>query len=147
MNSFNKILVPVDFSPHSDKAIQTAADLARRYEAPLSLLHVYEPVAYALPEGYVMHTADQLVQLLAELSKSLDRARELAVQAGAPTVDAKQVDGVAHREVVEYARTGGYDLIVMGSHGRKGLDRLLMGSVAEKVVRNAPCSVLCVRSS
>ncbi|HEX2732622.1 MAG TPA: universal stress protein [Polyangiaceae bacterium] len=147
MKSFKKILVPVDFSKHSDEAVQTASDIAKRYGATLTLLHVYEPVAYALPEGYVLYTADQLTQLLAEFEKSLAKAKSDALATGVSAVDARQVDGIAHHEITELARKENYDLIVMGTHGRRGLNRLMMGSVAEKVLRNAPCPVLSVHAN
>jgi nucleotide-binding universal stress UspA family protein len=147
MKAFKKILVPTDFSAHSDEAIRVACDLAQRYGATISVLHVYEPVAYTLPEGYLLHTPDQLTLLFAEWARRLDQAKTLARQWGAPHVDSQQVDGIPYEEIAESARTGGYDLIVMGTHGRRGLDRLVMGSVAEKVLRHASCPVMCVRAT
>jgi universal stress protein A len=147
MKPFKKILVPVDFSAHSDEAIRVAADLSQRYDGSVSLLYVYEPVAYSLPEGYVLYTPFQLEVLFAELAKSMQKARDTAIESGARNVDTRQVDGAPAREVTEIARTDCYDLIVMGSHGRRGFNRLLMGSVAEKVLRLASCPVLCVKAS
>jgi nucleotide-binding universal stress UspA family protein len=146
MRPFKKILVPVDFSPHSDEAIRTVADLARRYEASVTLAHVYEVVAYALPEGYVLQTATQLADMLTEFSKLLAAAKAKAEAAGAPRVETIQLQGSPAWQIVDFATSKGFDLIVMGTHGRTGLKHALIGSVAERVVRLAPCPVLTVRA-
>lgn len=145
MRPFKKILVPVDFSAHSEEAIRVAADLSQRYDAAVTLLHVYEPVAYALPEGYVLYTPLQLESLLSELGKALEVSRKKAVESGARNVEARQIDGAPAHEIAEFARTGNFDLVVMGSHGRRGFNRLLMGSVAENVMRQVQCPVLSVK--
>jgi nucleotide-binding universal stress UspA family protein len=147
MKPFTKIIVPVDFSPHSDAAIRIAADLSRKYEASVTLVHVYEPVAYALPEGYVLYTADQLASLLSTFEQRLAAAREIAQREGTISPDTKLLQGSAGSEIVDYAQKNGFDLIVMGTHGRTGLKHALMGSVAEKVLRRAHCPVLTVRAS
>jgi nucleotide-binding universal stress UspA family protein len=146
MKPFNKILVPVDFSVHAAKAIAAAADLSRRYEAPLTLVHVYEPIAYALPEGYVLYTPTQLADMLTEFGKRLAAAKRDAEAAGALQVGTEQLQGWPAIEIVDYATQKGFDLIVMGTHGRKGIKHALMGSVAERVVRTAPCPVLTLKA-
>jgi nucleotide-binding universal stress UspA family protein len=145
MKSFKKILVPVDFSPHSEEAIRAAADVSRRYEASVTLVHVYEIVAYALPEGYMFQTPDQLAGVMTEFQKLLASAKSLAEKAGALQVQTTQLQGSAAYEIVEFAKKEGFDLIVMGTHGRTGFKHALMGSVAERVLRMAPCPVLTVR--
>jgi nucleotide-binding universal stress UspA family protein len=146
MKPFNKILVPVDFSVHAAKAIAAAADLSRRYEAPLTLVHVYEPIAYGLPEGYVLYTPTQLADMLTEFGKRLAAAKRDAEAAGALQVGTEQLQGWPAIEIVDYATQKGFDLIVMGTHGRKGIKHALMGSVAERVVRTAPCPVLTLKA-
>lgn len=146
MKPFTKILVPVDFSPHSDEAVGYAADLAQRYQAALLLVHVYEPVAYALPEGYVPYTPDQLASMLATSEGLLSRAKEQALAAGAVNVQTRQLQGSVASEIAEFATEQRVDLIVMGTHGRRGINRALMGSVAETVLRRAPCPVLAVKA-
>jgi nucleotide-binding universal stress UspA family protein len=146
MKPFTKILVPVDFSAHSQEATRTAADLAQRYGAGLTLLHVNEPLTYAFPDGYMLYNTEQVAAQLEQVSKALERAKELALASGAPHVDALRLDGIAHREITDHARLNGFDLIVIGTHGRRGIERLLMGSVAERVLRQANCPVLCVRA-
>src|SRR5688572_13036410 len=91
---FQKILVPVDFSPDAGHAIRYAADLSRRYEATVCLVHLFQPVAYAVPDGLVIYTPPQLAQLLAEFQKLLDAAKRDALAAGALEVDTKLLQGV-----------------------------------------------------
>jgi nucleotide-binding universal stress UspA family protein len=147
MKPFSKILVPVDFSNHSAEAVRYAADLSRRYEASVTLAHIYQPVAYALPEGYVLYTVAQLASMMSEFEKQLEAAKAHAQAAGALSVDTKVLQGVVSSEIVSFAERSDHDLIVMGTHGRTGLKHALLGSVAEKVVRKAPCPVLTVRST
>lgn len=146
MAPFKKILVPTDHSRHSAEAIRCAADLARRYEAAITLVYVFEPVTYALPEGHVMQSPPQLQELQGAFEQRLQQAAADAKTAGAPVVDAKVLTGPVAAELTDFAQQGQYDLIVMGTHGRTGLRHLVLGSVAEKVVRTAPCAVLTVRA-
>lgn len=145
MKPFGRILVPVDFSAHSAEAIRCAADLSPRYDAPVTLVHVFQPVEYALPEGYVLFATSQLASMMAEFEKQLDAAKADAEAAGALRVETKLLQGMVSSEIVTFAEGSGHDLIVMGTHGRTGLRRALLGSVAEQVVRRAPCPVLTVR--
>ena len=145
MKPFTKILIPVDFSSHSDEAVRFAADLSRRYEASVTLVHVYEIVAYALPDGYILYTESQLASMMSEFERLLEAAKANAEAAGALRVDTKMLQGVVSSEIVGFAEDGGYDLIIMGTHGRTGLKHALLGSVAEQVIRKAPCPVMTVR--
>jgi nucleotide-binding universal stress UspA family protein len=145
MKPFEKILVPVDFGLHSAEAMRRAVDVAGHYGASLTLIYVYEPLDYALPEGYALYTPEHVGQLLDEFRERL-RAAAGEVQAmGAQSVAHEVLSGPAASEIVEFARARGMDLIVMGTHGRRGLSHLLMGSVAERVLRTAPCPVLTVK--
>jgi nucleotide-binding universal stress UspA family protein len=146
MSHFKRILVPFDFTAHSSEAMRIASDLAQRYEGSVTLLHVYEPVTYLLPEGYVMYTPEQLASITVEFQKRLDAARIDAEAAGAPVVETYLLEGSPAAEITEHAKEHGYDLIVMGTHGRTGISHVLMGSVAEKVVRTAHCPVLTLRA-
>jgi universal stress protein A len=144
MTTIRKILVPTDFSPHADEAMRLASDLSRRYEAPLTLAYVYEPVSYALPDGLVMYTAPQLSELSARFDERLADAQKKAIDAGAVRVERRLLQGFIGNEITNLAAEGGFDLIVMGTHGRRGFQRLLLGSIAERVMRTAPCPVLTV---
>jgi nucleotide-binding universal stress UspA family protein len=142
---FHRILVPTDFSADAQQANRAASELSRIYSAPLTLVHVYDLVAYPLPEGYVMYTPGQLARMWAEFEERLARARSDARDAGAVQPDSRLLQGLTAAEIVRFAKEGGYDLIVMGTHGRSGLARVLLGSVAARVVRTAVCPVLTVK--
>jgi nucleotide-binding universal stress UspA family protein len=145
MIPFKKILVPTDFSRHSVEAIALAADLSRRYEASVTLAYVFEPVTYALPEGHVMQSPPQIEEMQAVFEERLVQAQADAQAAGALGVTCKLLTGPVAGEIADFAEREAFDLIVMGTHGRTGLRHLVLGSVAEKVVRMAPCAVLTVR--
>ena len=143
--TIRKILVPTDFSAHSRVAQTWAAELARRYEASITLAHVYQPISYALPEGYVLPSASLLADLEVNLGRALDDAQKQLASSTDVPVDTALMQGVPFAEIVRFAREGSYDLIVLSTHGRTGIKHALLGSVAEKVVRKAPCPVLTVR--
>jgi nucleotide-binding universal stress UspA family protein len=151
MKAFAKILVPIDFSEGANLAIERALDLRQRYGASLTLLHVYEaPIPYA--DGYsyapeVLGTLEEAAQTEMSKAKKLaeQRAIELSGVSPAPAISTKVVLGAPMTTIAEETKTGGYDLVVMGTHGRTGLSRFFIGSVAERVVRTAPCPVLTVR--
>ncbi|MEO8181481.1 MAG: universal stress protein [Deltaproteobacteria bacterium] len=146
MKPFRKILVPVDFSEHSDFALQTAVGLARTYEASLTVVYVYEPMAVGVPEGYVLFSEAQLDRMFEEFKRGLAKQKQTAEAAGARRVEVQLLHGFAVDEIQTFAEQGAFDLIVMGTHGRRGLSHALLGSVAERVVRLAPCPVLTVRA-
>jgi universal stress protein A len=145
MMPFSKILVPIDFSSHATHALGVAADLAGRYQASVTVTHVYEPIVYTVPESLITYMQEQTPQVLGELQKMLDKAQHDARALGVQHVDTKLLQGGAASELVRFADEGGYDLIVIGTHGRSGISHLLLGSVAEKVIRSAHCPVMTVR--
>ena len=141
-----RILCPVDFSDSSDHAMRYAAALAGTFGADLTLLHVVAPVVAALPGETAL--PDMLQTNIDELVEACRKRLELTVDtlaADGLTVQHKVVNGVPFIEIIRYAREAETDLIVMGTHGRTGLGHLLIGSVAERVVRKAPCPVLTVK--
>ena len=146
MKPIKKILVPVDFSMHTAQAVQFAADLSRRYEAPLELLHVLEPTVYALPAAYVLPTPEQSTHIMEGLRTQLSSTELDAVRAGAWSVSSTLVQGSPIGEILRIAKEAQFDLIVMGTHGRTGIKHVLLGSVAENVARTASCPVLIVRA-
>lgn len=147
MKSIENILVPVDFSVHSTLALEYAVDLARRYEAALEIVYVYQSVTLALPEGYVLVTPDQLAEILTRFQAQLEAAKQSAIAGGAPNVRSALLQGDPAREILQYAEERKHDLIVMGTHGRAGITRIVLGSVAANVLRAASCPVLTVRAS
>jgi nucleotide-binding universal stress UspA family protein len=144
----NTILVPTDFSATSDAALAYAKSLATCLEASLHLVHVftdpYAPAAFA-PDVYAPIPADATANALEEARRNLVQRlddRELKRFRGTRNI----VTGLTATEIVRYAADHGVDLIVMGTHGRRGVAHLLLGSVAEHVVRTARCPVLTVRA-
>jgi nucleotide-binding universal stress UspA family protein len=145
-DSITRILVPVDFSAHSDRAVHYAATLARQTGAAVELLHVVEdPFRSAAFTGEIYVPGIIDVQALVNDAT----ARVLSIKNSAfphgTDVEAVVLVGRPPQTIVDYARSGGSDLIVMGTHGRTGLSHLVMGSVAERVVQLSPCAVLTVR--
>ena len=140
-NAITQILVPTDFSPPSGKALDYARDLAHRFGASLHLLHVVNRPLLA--EGLAAEAAISSGAALGSdmVEDAQRRLRKLVPEAASADV----VFGYAARSIVEHACQLGVDLIVMGSHGRTGIAHVLLGSVAEAVVRTAPCPVLTVR--
>ena len=145
MKPYKKILVPTDFSVHADEALDTAIDLAARYGASITLVHAFEPVIYAFPESSGIYQSLQLADAIDDIDKELEKKKQSAISRGAKDVQVAQLRGFPPAEIAEYAKANGCDLIVMGTHGRRGFSHLLMGSVAERVVRIAQCPVLTTR--
>jgi nucleotide-binding universal stress UspA family protein len=141
---FQRILVPTDFSSHADRAVRIGADLSRRYEAQLLLLHVHEPTTYELPDGYVENMPSRLDQVYGDLDAQLAEVGRLATSLGGCRVETRIIQGSIARDIADFASTR--DLIVMGTHGRQGLQKLLLGSIAQSVLARAPCPVLVTRA-
>jgi nucleotide-binding universal stress UspA family protein len=142
MSNFKTILHPTDFSPAASEALRIACSLAREHGAKLILVHVaQQPIsgvagmAVPPPPPPVINWSGLQAQLNAE-----------AAGIQSVLVETRLMEGEPASAIVAMAREMGADLIVIGSHGRTGLDRLLMGSVAEHVVRKASCPVLTVKS-
>lgn len=133
-----KILCPTDFSESAWYAIQTAASMAERFQASIELFHVIEPSTYVsdriedTEKTYMESVRDKMTDLAASL------ASDTPVTVGVAT-------GIPYLEITRRAEETGAGMIVIGTHGRTGIRHLLIGSVAEKVVRTATCPVLTVR--
>jgi nucleotide-binding universal stress UspA family protein len=145
MQQFRNILVPTDFSEPADAALGYARDLARQFKSRLHLLHVV-PAPYLYPWGSETVTMP-LEQILAE-SEEASRLQlgRLAKEVGADATDVTSGTSVGSPSdaILEYADANGIDLIVMGTHGRGLVGHLLIGSVAERVVRRSKAPVLTV---
>ena len=140
-----RILLPTDFSDHSAAATKYACELATKFDAELHLLHTLELHLSSTP-GFAMGiTLPQYVnESRADAAKSLASILDPQWSAGRTVVQAV-VEGSPKVEIIRYARHYEIDLIVLSTHGRTGLAHVMMGSVAETVVRTAPCPVLTVR--
>lgn len=146
---FRNILLATDFSERAGDAFATACSLAAAGATKLIVLHVVEQVHIAeQPIGFTEGGFPVAVfqEGLAFPENLVQRLREVYVPEKPIEIEYLLAEGEAADEVVRVARERGCDLIVMGTHGRTGLDRLLLGSVAEKVLRRAECPVLTVRS-
>jgi nucleotide-binding universal stress UspA family protein len=143
--SIQHILVPHDFSETAEKAFDFALDLADKLGARLTVLHAYEIPTYAFPEGPVL-TVEMMAQIERAAATAIDGVISRASRKS-PGVKVKSElrQGAAWREIDQAAIDLKADLIVLGTHGRRGLARALLGSVAEKIVRTAACPVLTVR--
>jgi nucleotide-binding universal stress UspA family protein len=142
--AFKKILCAVDFSPCSNEALRVAAELARDGDAPLVIAHAWELVRWTTVDFQLAPEViqDSINTAEAELAKCKVAARGF----GAKEVATRLYNGPAWDQIVAAARDdGAIDLVVVGTHGRTGLKHALLGSVAEKIVRHAPCAVLVVR--
>jgi nucleotide-binding universal stress UspA family protein len=143
--NLQRILVPVDFSRESAKAMRYAVTLARQFDASITLVHVVEP-AYGpseLPSG----TGARRVPDRERLAKAKSKLGIMGQRILGPCRIVETVirSGLAFFEITEAAKALASDLIVVGTHGYAGVTRSVMGSTAEKVIRHAPCPVLVVR--
>jgi len=142
---WNKILCPVDFSQGSRDALELAASLAALSSGVLVLVNVWSPPVYFMSEPIGLPNT-VLADMVNAAQAHLVEAAATARACGAPRVTHIFRTGAAWNEIVDAAREDpAVDLIVVGTHGRTGLSHALMGSVAEKVVRHAPCNVLVAR--
>ena len=140
-----KILLPTDFSNYSAAATKYACELATKFDAELHLLHTLETHLASTP-SFVMglDLPKYVSDSKAAAEKSMTSVLDPKWAAGRTVVKA-MVEGSPKVEIIAYARKHNIDLIVLATHGRSGLAHVLMGSVAESVVRTAPCPVLTVR--
>jgi nucleotide-binding universal stress UspA family protein len=132
-----KILYPTDFSSYSNQAYFHAISLAEKHGASLTVLFVYSPDSSTAPNA----------QAEAETARRYWRDQLEQIRPVDPRISVRHVflEGDPAAEIVRYSREAGIDLIVIGTHGRTGMERILMGSVAEKVLRDAHCSVFVVK--
>lgn len=143
----NTILHPTDFPPASRPAFQKAVELAKKHRATVALVHVMAPMIpagnlYVAPRTYDEWAAAATESARQTMGKLLKQARAAGVKAKSIVLV-----GVPADVIVRAARTRRADLIVMGTHGRSGLSRVLLGSVASRVIAAAPCPVLTVRGT
>jgi nucleotide-binding universal stress UspA family protein len=146
MARIRRILLPTDFSSASRAAFKRALELARASRAQLIVVHVIEPTVPMVGEGYIPPQTYESIEASARAyaKRNLDKVVALARKAGVRAT-ARVLEGSAHDRIVRAARSLRADLIVMGTHGRAGLARLILGSVAGRVIALAHCPVMTVR--
>lgn len=144
MVSFKKILVPVDFGESSKEALEVAVGLAKQFGAELTLLHTWEIPVYGY--GAMEFSAmDMLTPIQGAATEQLD-ALVAEIRRQHPETKGVLARGVPWREILTTIEQNKPDVVVMGTHGRRGVGRAILGSVAEKIVRMSPVPVLTVRS-
>ena len=147
MRTFRRIVHPSDFSPASRPAFRKSLELAKRHRAQLFVVHVLSMLP-VIPDAYVAPTVwddlerGQRTTAQRQLGRLVAMAKAAGVRASGVVLDI----GVTHEQIVRFARARRADLIVMGTHGRSGLTRALLGSVASRVLATARCPVLTVRA-
>lgn len=144
--AIKSILCPVDFSDSSDHALTYAIALAQSYEATLKLLHVVQPPLMSVPGDPMVpeFSSEVMEDITAASQRRLDEIAAKTREQVA-SVETKIATGSPFVEIITFAKDQNVDLIVVGTHGRTGLAHVMIGSVAEKVVRKAPCPVLTVK--
>jgi universal stress protein A len=146
MTPIRTILVATDFSAHAERALDAAIDLARKFEASIHVAHAFDipmvlvsPYEVALPDPYLTETR-------AAASRKLEAAVKRAAASGRPA-QGHLLEAPAAPAITRAAEELGADLIVMGTRGNTGLKHIVLGSVAERTLRLAPCSVLTVKGT
>jgi universal stress protein A len=141
---FKKILCPIDFSEFTDQVLEYAVSITKKYDSELHLIHIIPNLNYFTPYESFFTPENLIVvekNMEVEVNKDFDRVMK--------TIDIPVIKviktGAAFVEIVNYAKSESIDLIIIGTHGRTGLEHILIGSVAERVIRKAPCPVLTVR--
>jgi nucleotide-binding universal stress UspA family protein len=154
---FRKILVPLDGSEHSERALEIAIQIARNFSGELTLLHVYSVTItpIVIPEPTTLNPTGVPIATSAEVSKMVDAARDAGKRILADAeesvrkynvgVDTTLREGNSAQEIVKTAKEGQFNLIVIGARGAHRIRDLLMGSVTEGVLKNAPCPVMIVK--
>jgi nucleotide-binding universal stress UspA family protein len=145
-----KILLAVDGSKYSDAAVQAVASQIHKEKAEIVVLEVVEPRIYSTPPQMAAGYEPELAELMKEQFKQAQQTVERAattLKAAGFSVKTRVLEAEARTGIIDMASEWHADMIVLGSHGRKGLQRFMLGSVAESVARGAYCSVLIVRAA
>jgi nucleotide-binding universal stress UspA family protein len=145
MLQIRRILFPTDFSEHADYAWSYALRFAQEFAAEMHLIHVLTPPPRVTEAYSVNFNPEKMLEAQRAEANGLMDAQIQAAKDRGLIFHREAWVGVDFREIIEYARKHEVDLIVMATHGRTGLAHALLGSVAEKVVRKAPCPVLTVK--
>ncbi len=144
MNNVKKILVPIDFSKNSRKLLKSSIDVATKFAAELEIIYVVQSLedysGFFVPHMPIAQFEEEMMQSATRKMRNfLDENMDTSV-----SFTSKVLSGDVAEEIVNHANTDDIGMIVMGTHGYKGLEKVLFGSVAEKVVKTAPCPVLTI---
>lgn len=141
---FKKILCPVDFSEYTEGIISYAVEIAKKFNSELHILHVIPNLTYFTPYESFM-TPENLIVLEKNIEKEIEKDFENITKKIDFPFKKVIKSGIAFVEIINYIKEESISLVVMGTHGRSGIEHILIGSVAEKVVRKSPCPVLTIR--
>ena len=147
MTRFRRILCASDFSTTAGRAVAAAIDLAKANRARLTIVYAYVPITPLVPEQYLDSLTVSRLDL--DTRRWIERQMARVVSRGKKSgirIAAAMVTGDPAAQIVRTARSTRADLIVIGTHGRRGVSKFLLGSVAERVLATAPCPVLTVRA-
>jgi universal stress protein A len=152
MNKFKKILCPIDFSEYANEALKFAVLLAEKNRSSLHLIHIFPKINYYdwnMNGVYPLISEELLDNEKRETeNKLIDLVKKLKAQNPKIDISFEMIDtNTIADNIVNIAKKTNTDLIIMGSHGRKGIDRILMGSVAESVLRHAECNVMIYKTT
>lgn len=143
---FKHILVPVDGSETAQKAVEKAAGLAQAFGSAVSVIYVIDPYPFTgLGSDFAYGQAEYLSAATAEAEQAIQAARQTLTQAGIALTTKVVEEHATWRGILDAAKTFGADLIVMGSHGRHGIEKVVLGSVAQRVLSHAHLPVVVVR--
>jgi nucleotide-binding universal stress UspA family protein len=143
MMTLSKILVPHDFGEVSDRALDFALEMAAKFDAEITVLHAYQLAHYGYPDSSLMATDTVEERLTAGVTKHMDDIVQARAGRGVKLTGVCRV-GLPVEQVNAVAEEIGADLIVVGTHGRKGVTRALLGSIAEQIIRASPRPVLTI---
>ena len=145
MLQIQRILVPIDFTETSDRALDYAIELAQKVGATVTVMHAYELPIYGFPDGALVATADVATRISQASQEALHAAISKREGRGVALTTVLR-DGVPWEEIASVANELDADLIVVGTHGRRGLRRAILGSVAENVIRTSARPVLTIHA-
>ena len=148
MITYKNILFCTDFSANAQAALPYAIDLAKKYGLPLHVLHVYQDAGHIAEFELSSDTKSDYIRVAHLMGKEMEKrldvlCEEIVKELG--SCERKMVRGKAHIEIIRYAKEMDIDLIVMASHGLSGLEHVLFGSTAERVLRESPCNVFIIK--
>lgn len=149
MHKIETILTPIDFSENASKIAQAAAYVAGTFKAKLHLIFVIREFDdysnFFVPPVNMLNLKEELLlSAQQQMDTFLDQRKKEFEEAGVPEIKSEVLNGDVAEEIINYAKVNNCDLIVMGTHGYKGFERIMFGSVAEKVVKNACCPVMTI---
>jgi len=143
--TFKKILFPTDFSVASDYALAYAVSVAKQFKAKLFILHVVD-MSYDISGFYIPHiSAETLQQEMKDWAEKMLKKLTIRMPRSIKAYESAIKIGIPHKEIIKFAKDKDIDMIIMGTHGKTGVDHFFFGSTTERVLKQADCPVLTIR--